>query len=69
MTLTENAFPVTSQAMLRAKFWAAHPQWTRCVKKSQNDYPADIRMAWCDFVEQMNQDGQISEKLTYNATL
>lgn len=36
---------------------------------TQNDYPADIRMAWCDFVDSMQRDGNISMALAERATL
>jgi hypothetical protein len=29
----------------------------------QNDYSATVRCDWCDFVERMRRDGQISEAL------
>lgn len=73
---------ITTQKQLRDAFWEAHPQFKRGVKrigtkdgraiyapKKQNDYPADVRMAWCDFVESMNRNGEISDDLTERATL
>ena len=73
---------ITTQKQLRAAFWQAHPQFKRGVKrigtkdgraiyaaKTQNDYPADVRMAWCDFVESTRRAGDITENLAERATL
>lgn len=65
------AFQITNQKDLRAAFWDAHPKLSlsRRANKKQNDYPADIRMAWCDYVEYMHRDGNISDALANRATL
>ena len=69
---------ITTQKQLRSAFWEAHPQFKRIrtkdwhgvsVPKTQNDYPADVRMAWCDFVERMWVSGEISPDLVARATL
>ena len=73
---------ITTQKQLRAAFWQAHPQFKRGVKrigtkdgraiyaaKTQNDYPADVRMAWCDFVEYVRRSGEIIDALAERATL
>lgn len=59
---------ITTQKELRALFWRSckfqrHARWT------QNQYPADVRICWCDFVENMNRDGIISDALANRATL
>lgn len=36
---------------------------------TQNEYPTDVRVSWCDFVECMYRAGQISEALADRATL
>lgn len=36
---------------------------------TQNEYSVDIRMAWCDFVDAMYQNDQISKGLAERATL
>ena len=36
---------------------------------TQNEYHADVRMAWCDFVEHIQRSGQIGEDLADRATL
>lgn len=63
---------ITTQKQIRAAFWA---MWTEShgnsAKQSlrQNRQPADIRMAFCDFVESLSRSGQISEALVNRATL
>jgi hypothetical protein len=56
---------------LRAEFWTQHPQFNSeyRAKKRQNDYSADVRLCWCEFVEWMRREGAISEKLAARATL
>lgn len=67
---------------LRAQFWEQHPHFRRkTVSKvssngkpfykyaSQNDYPADVRMAWVFFIDNMQRNGEISEALACKATL
>ena len=60
---------ITTQRELRTEFWHNHPQFKRRGRTKQNDYPADIRMAWCDFVESCRRNGDISEALANRATL
>jgi ABC-type uncharacterized transport system YnjBCD substrate-binding protein len=38
-------------------------------KKRQNDYCADIRMTFVDWVDNMSKDGQISNQLAQRVTL
>jgi hypothetical protein len=54
---------------LRCSFWTSNPQLKRHGRRKQNDYPVDIRMAWCDFVESTRRAGDISERLAEKATL
>jgi hypothetical protein len=60
---------ITTQKELRAQFWADHQHLTRKPGKTQNDYPADVRMAWVDYVDHMQRSGMISDKLADRATL
>lgn len=73
---------ITTQKELRAAFWEYHPEFKKTVKKvgqqggralyvekTQNDYPADVRMAWCDFIDHMAREGQINRGLAQRATL
>lgn len=57
---------------LRIQFWNEFPDYKDAYfsyKKTQNDYPTDVRCAWVDFVERMRKDGLITDRLANNATL
>ena len=60
---------ITTQAQPRKEFWKEHPTLKRVPGKTQNQYPTDTRVAWCDFVENMRRSQMISEKLAIKATL
>lgn len=60
---------ITTQHQLRAAFWREHPDLRRVPGKSQNDYPTDTRVAWCDYVEHLARLGAIPETLAQRATL
>ena len=75
---------IKTQNELRAAFWESHPSFSRKMvavgrsaktgrilyrRAEQNDYCADIRYAWVDFVDMMHRDGQISDELANRATL
>ena len=62
-------FTITTQRALRAAFWREHPDLKRAPGKSQNDYPADTRMAWCDYVGHLARLGTIPATLAQRATL
>jgi hypothetical protein len=54
---------------VRAAFWNAHPQHTQIGGTKQNDYSTDIRINFCDYLDQLRKSGEISNKLANNATL
>ena len=59
-----------NQAQLRAAFWRAFPLATlKRSRKTQNDYPTDIRVAWCDFIEAARSNGEITDRVAERATL
>jgi hypothetical protein len=63
---------ITTQGALRAAFWETYSDSiARHYRrgKRQNDYPADVRMAWVDYVDACQRNGAISEKLAQRATL
>lgn len=62
---------IMTQKDLRDAFWQDHPHLLPQYqpKKRQNDYPADTRMAWCDFVEAMARSENITQSLAQRATL
>lgn len=60
---------ITTQKELRAAFWDLHRNYQRRPGWTQNQYPADVRMIWCDFVECLSRNGDISDALANRATL
>ena len=61
---------IEDEEELREAFWEAHPELLpQRVDGRQNAQVADIRMAWCDFVDFMQKDGRISEELAFRANL
>lgn len=62
-------FNITTQPQVRISFWANHPSFKRHSGWKQNQYPVDVRMAFCDWVEYLWRDRQISEELAERATL
>jgi ferric iron reductase protein FhuF len=65
----KTAFSITNQARVRAAFWEQHPHYTRQGRKTQNQYPANVRQAFCEFVDMLEKSGEISEKLAFRVTL
>jgi hypothetical protein len=63
----------TTQIQVRKAFWFTiacdvrkpYKYWG----KSQNDLPADVRMAFVDFVDRLARDGDITEGLAGRVTL
>lgn len=68
------SYAYTNQAAIRRAFWEGF-QDVPCRKGprgrilSQNEQPADTRMAFCDFVDQLAREGSISESLAQRVTL
>jgi hypothetical protein len=60
---------ITNQKTLRTLFWQTYPHLVRKGNARQNSYPADTRMAWCDFIEHLARSGTISATLASRATL
>ncbi len=58
-------------SQVRNAFWEAHPQFKSQYRKTyrQNQYNTDIRCAFVDFVDYLQKDNQITEKLAYRVTL
>lgn len=56
---------------IRVAFWEAHEQFKSHFRKSysQNDYNTDIRTSFVDFVDSLERNGEISNKLAKRATL
>lgn len=65
-------YAITTQSDLRSAFWEAHEQLRRAYFRRswrQNQYPTDVRVPWCDYVESCHRDGLISDALAQRATL
>ena len=64
-------FEFEDEDEVRAAFWAEHPEFADDYDedKSQNDYNADIRTAFCDWVDSINRAGRISDDLAGEVTL
>jgi len=60
---------ITTQRELRTAFWLEFPEFKRVRGWTQNQYPAEVRQTWCDYVDTMQRNGQISEALAQRATL
>ena len=69
---------MTNQKQIRAAFWEAFPDLprrryryspNRSDKTAELVYPIDTRCAFVDFVDQLQREGVISEKLADRATL
>ena len=60
-----------TQSQVRDSFWNSYPEFQqeKRSRKRQNDYRADIRMAWVDHVDMLAKDGAITEKLAASVTL
>lgn len=58
-----------TQSEVRTAFWQGMPQvWEKYRNKRQNNWPCDLRMEFCDFVEMLRRDGHISESLANRVT-
>lgn len=60
----------TTQQQIRAAFWAQLPQASGYYQsKRQNAQPCDVRTAFCDFVDSLARNGDISDNLAQRVTL
>jgi len=66
-------YTYTTQPLLRAAFWRTFPDLDRrrIPNYSGNGtmYRTDTRCAWCDWIDALSKDGEISEALASRATL
>lgn len=69
-------YEFTTQAQIRAAFWESirdhYPRASELVWKRQsrsNDFRTDVRVAFCDFIESLSRNNQISAALASRATL
>jgi hypothetical protein len=71
-----SAYPITTQRAIRAAFWEAHAGIPGITPRRIVNYSGygkmhntDTRCAFCDFVDSLSKDGQISEALAARVTL
>lgn len=64
-------YPIKNLTEFRKAFWDAHPEFADQYRKHfrQNEYEANIRMAWVDFVDRMEKSGQVSRRVAKRAIL
>lgn len=66
---------LTSQKQVREAFWAAHPGFDHQARaaglrsKRHNAQCATVRLSFCDFVDHLQRNGDISEALAFRVTL
>ena len=66
-------YSITSQRQLRRAFWEQFPELSR---RRINDYAGtgkmyttDTRVAWCNWIDAICRNGEISDELARRATL
>lgn len=66
-------YRITSQKQLRREFWETFPGLPRrkITDYSGNGkmYRTDTRVTWCDWIDMLSKDGDISQALAQRATL
>lgn len=61
---------LTTQQAVREAFWENYgDEFPRVPGQTQNDYPANVRATFVDFVDALARDGVISERLAERVTL
>jgi len=57
---------IETEEELRDYFWLEHPEFTRmeCEHDTQNNYKADVRQAWCFFLDGCERSKIISMELS-----
>lgn len=59
---------ITTQRELRREFWETFPRWQRR-KMREGEYMCDVRVAFCDWLDSLARNGDVSEALAQRATL
>ncbi len=62
-------YTITTPAEIRRRFWTIFVDHKKIPGWTQNQYPTDTRVAFCDWVAYLRRDGQISEALAQRTTL
>lgn len=68
-----NQLRFTNQKALRRAFWETFPDLPRRRIRDYSGkglmYCTDTRVTWCDWIDMLSKDGQISQALAHRATL
>lgn len=63
---------IQDERMARTAFWMESPRsisrWAGR-RSTQNAYPCDVRVAWCDWVDAAQKSGRMTEALASKVTL
>ena len=63
-------YDFTTQAQIRNAFWQGSKHLKHYIKsKIQNEYNATIRSEFVEFIDMLERNNHISEKLAYEVTL
>lgn len=67
----ETEYELSDETDVQNAFWNEHPEYQRerDDDKTQNDYRADIRIAFCDWVDSAQKEGRLSDDLAGEVTL
>lgn len=61
---------ITSLRKLRAAFWSENPECARLRKPGpQNNQNADVRVTFCDWLDNAEREGRLASRLADTATL
>jgi hypothetical protein len=64
---------ITNQKELRSQFWKTFPELPKRKIRDYSGhglmYQTDARVAWCDWIDSLERDGEISSELADRATL
>lgn len=58
-----------TESAVRAAFWQGWQDRPQPRRLPSGDWPADVRVEFCDFVEMLVRDDHISEELAQRVTL
>ena len=66
-------YRLTTQRALRREFWETFPTLSRRKIKNYSGngtmHVTDTRVTWCDWIDMLSKDGDISQELAQRATL
>lgn len=63
------SYTYTSQRQLRSAFWRIFSITANRRRLPSGDYHVDTRCLFCDWIDSLHRDGQISDRLAARVTL